>query len=79
VHRRIVLGIGLATTCALGPPVATAWGANQPANERSAPGSAPIVVRHPDGFDWADAVIGAAAGVGVALAAAGGITLARNR
>lgn len=44
-----------------------------------APKATPIVVRTADGFDWGDAAIGAAAGFGAALAAGGGITLARNR
>jgi hypothetical protein len=37
-----------------------------------------VVVREGDGFDWTAAALGAAAGIGGALAAAGGITLARN-
>jgi hypothetical protein len=38
-----------------------------------------VVLHTSDGFDWGDAAIGAAAGVGVVVAAAGGITLARNK
>jgi hypothetical protein len=38
--------------------------------------SAPtIVVNRADGFDWADAAIGAAAGIGLVLAAAGAVVL----
>lgn len=44
-----------------------------------APSQRPIVVDIPTGFDWGDAAIGAAAGFGAALAAAGGLTLIRNR
>jgi hypothetical protein len=58
-------------------PVALAGGKPKP--ERVAPRATPIVVHTADGFDWGDAAIGAAAGFGAALAAGGGITLARNR
>jgi hypothetical protein len=44
-----------------------------------APSQRPIVVDISTGFDWGDAAIGAAAGFGVAIAAAGGLTLIRNR
>jgi hypothetical protein len=38
----------------------------------------PIVVKVDDGFHWGDAGIGAAAGVGAALVAAGGLVLVRG-
>jgi hypothetical protein len=38
----------------------------------------PIVVKIDDGFHWGDAGIGAAAGVGAALLAAGGLVLLRS-
>ena len=63
----------------MGPFGSAALAAGQPAKERSAPDSTPIVVHASNDFDWGDAAIGAAAGVGAALAAAGGITLARNK
>jgi hypothetical protein len=77
MHRRITVGVALASL--VGPLGSMALAADQPAKERPAPASSPIVVHASNGFDWGDAAIGAAAGVGAALAAAGGITLARNK
>jgi len=42
------------------------------------PNPEPIVVKVDDGFHWGDAGIGAAAGVGAALIAAGGLVLVRG-
>jgi hypothetical protein len=56
--------------------------AGEPKNEtpftQPVPDVKAVVVREGDGFDWTAAALGAAAGIGGALAAAGGITLARN-
>jgi hypothetical protein len=79
MHRRNTVGAVLAVTSVIGPFLPAALGAGPPARERSAPGSAPIVIDGSDGFDWGDASIGAAAGVGTAVAAAGAITLVRNK
>ena len=68
----------LATACLVGP-TSTALAADEPANQRTTPTPAPVVLRTTNGFDWGDAAIGAVAGVGAAVAAAGGITLARNK
>jgi len=43
------------------------------------PKTTPVIVRTATGFDWGDAAIGAGAGVGATLAAAGVITLARHQ
>jgi hypothetical protein len=51
---------------------------NGPPFTQPVPDIRTMVVRGSDGFDWSAAALGAAAGVGAALAAAGGITLARN-
>ena len=42
------------------------------------PQARPVVVQTSDGFDWGDAGIGAAAGLGVGLAATGALTLVRK-
>lgn len=63
----------------IGPPASSALAALEPSNQRSTPAPAPVVLHTSDGFDWGDAAIGAAAGVGFVVAAAGGITLARNK
>ena len=56
--------------------------AGEPKNEtpftQPVPDVKTVIVREGDGFDWTAAALGAAAGIGGALAAAGGITLARN-
>ena len=56
--------------------------ASEPKNEQPftqpVPDVKTVFVRGGNGFDWTAAALGAAAGVGGALAAAGGITLARN-
>jgi hypothetical protein len=51
---------------------------NEPPFTQPIPDVKTVVVRAGNGFDWTAAALGAAAGVGGALAAAGGITLARN-
>lgn len=75
MNRRIAFAAALATSCLVGPHGAAALAAGQPSKERSAP----VVVHASDGFDWGDAAIGAAAGIGAALATAGALTLARNK
>jgi len=56
--------------------------AGEPKNEQPftqpVPEVRPVFARGGNGFDWTAAALGAAAGVGGALGAAGGITLARN-
>jgi hypothetical protein len=52
---------------------------NKPPFTRPVPRAPTIVVRAGGGFDWTDAGIGAAAGLGVALAAAGGVGFVRTR
>jgi hypothetical protein len=79
MNRRSTVGLALTATCLVGPFAPAAHAADPPTNERSVPRSTAIVVHTPDDFDWGDAAIGAAAGVGSALAAAGGMTLARNK
>jgi hypothetical protein len=76
VHHTV--SAALATTCLAGSLVPVAW-AGKPGDEPSAPKAEQIVIQAADGFDWSDAAIGAAAGLGAAVAAAGGITLARNK
>jgi len=78
MNARTVVHV-LAAACLIGPPASSALAAGEPSNERSTPTPAPVVLHASNGFDWADAAIGAAAGVGVAVAAAGGITVARNK
>lgn len=51
---------------------------NGPPFTRLVPDVRTVVVRGSDGFDWSAAAVGAAAGIGAALAAAGGLTLARS-
>ena len=79
MNRRSTVGLALTATCLIGPFAPAADAADQPTNERSVPRSTAIVVQTPDEFDWGDAGIGAAAGLGSALAALGGMTLARNK
>ena len=79
MNRWSAVGAALAATCLIGPLASTAHAAGQPAKECAAPGSSSIVVHDSDGFDWGDAAIGAAAGVGASLAAAGAVTLAHNK
>jgi hypothetical protein len=53
----------------------------EPKNEapftQPVPSVTSIVVRSGGGFDWTDALLGAAAGIGAAVAAIGGVTLSR--
>jgi hypothetical protein len=79
VNRRRAVGAALAATCLIGPLGPAAHAAGQPEKERPTPGSNSIVVHDSDRFDWGDAAIGAATGVGASLAAAGAVTLARNK
>lgn len=63
------------TVCAFTSSVASAKAAGP-----EAPSSSPVVVRVENGgFRWGDAAIGAAAGFGACLAAAGGLALRRDR
>jgi hypothetical protein len=68
-------GVAFATIALSGALTGAAPAGGKPKNEQVTP----VVVRASGGFDWGDAAIGAGAGVGAALAAIGGITLARNR
>jgi hypothetical protein len=63
----------LAAICVIGSLAPAALAAGKSNNER------PVVVQTGSEFDWGDAAIGAAAGFGAAVAAAGCLTLARNR
>lgn len=67
----------LATICLAGSLAPVALAGN-PRNQRPVPNASPIVIHASHGFDWGDAAIGAAAGLGLTVAALGGITLARN-
>jgi hypothetical protein len=51
---------------------------NGPPFTQPVPNVNAVVVSGTDGFDWSAAAVGAAAGIGAVLAAAGGITLARS-
>lgn len=51
---------------------------NGPPFTQRVPDVKTVVVHGSNGFDWSAAALGAAAGIGAALAAAGGITLARS-
>jgi hypothetical protein len=64
--RRLVFGLALTATTALLLAV-----------DGLAGGETPIVVRVEGGFRWADAAIGALAGVGISLATAGCVALVR--
>jgi hypothetical protein len=81
-HAQIVNALlavrALATACVI-VPASSAFAADEGANQRTTPTPAPVVLHTANGFDWGDAAIGAAAGVGASVAAAGGITLARNK
>jgi hypothetical protein len=73
-RSRLVLVGMFALVAALGP-AARAGGADGP-RERTTP----IVVRvNEGGFRWTDAAVGAAAGIGATLVAAGGVALVRVR
>jgi hypothetical protein len=78
VNVQKTIGLALATTCLAGTLAAGALAGGKPKNEPVHPAT-PVVLRAANGFAWDDAAIGAAAGFGAALAAAGAITLARNR
>ncbi len=75
MSRGSAVGATLAVTCLIGSQSPAALGGVQAPKERSIP----IVVHTSNGFDWGDAAIGAAAGLGAAFVGAGAITLARNR
>jgi hypothetical protein len=66
--RRLVFGLVLTATTVLFLAV-----------DGLAGGETPIVVRVEGGFRWADAAIGALAGVGISLATAGCVALVRLR
>ena len=51
---------------------------NEPPFTQPVPDVKPVVVRGGDGFDWTDGGIGVAAGIGIALAGAGAMVLARK-
>ncbi len=72
---RLALG-----TCAAAVALVSAALAGGPSTGQSPPhGATPVIVHTGDnGFDWGAAAIGAAAGIGAASAAVGGLTLARN-
>ncbi|MDQ2911068.1 MAG: hypothetical protein M3R39_08655 [Actinomycetota bacterium] len=70
--------LALATAWLAATLASGAFAGSTPKTENPVPKAVPIVVHTANGFDWGDAAIGAAAGLGVALAAAGGITLVRN-
>lgn len=72
------VSLALPTTCLAGS-LASAALAGKPRNQRPVPNVRPIVIHASHGFNWGDATIGAAAGLGTAVAALGGITLARNK
>jgi hypothetical protein len=73
---RIQLVVCLAiATAAVVATVALAGGSKGPGPTQK---STPVVVKTSDGFDWVDAAIGVAAGVGATLAALGAFTLART-
>lgn len=79
VNRANTVALPLATICLLGWLAPAALAGGRPSDDRSVPNARPIVLHTADGFDWADAAVGAAAGFGAAIAALGGITLARNK
>lgn len=70
------LRLSFATTC-IGAALAAAAPGPAVPKQQPAPPRTPVVVRTSDGFHWSDAAVGAAAGVGAAIAAMGVITLAR--
>jgi len=59
-------------------PIVAGEPKNGPPFTQPVPDVKTVVVRGSDGFDWSAAALGAAAGIGAALAATGGITLARS-
>ena len=64
-----------ATACTL----ALLLGAPAAAAQEERPARSPVIVEvSDDGFDWADAAIGAAAAIGVTLAGAGATLVARK-
>jgi hypothetical protein len=69
------MALALVATCVAASPVACAFAADKPKND---PPPA-VIVQTRGEFDWSDAAIGAAAGLGAAVAVAGGLTLVRNR
>jgi hypothetical protein len=74
-HPRLLL----AAVCVAATLTVAAPAAGDSKQQPTTPKPVPVVVRASDGFHWGDAAIGAAAGVGAAIAAMGGMTLARNR
>lgn len=72
--QTIAKTLAVLTICAVSASVASAKAAGP-----AAPSSSPVVVRVENGgFRWGDAAIGAAAGFGACLAAAGGLALRRD-
>ena len=69
----------LAATCVAATLAAAAPAAGDSKRQPTTSKPVPVIVRPSDGFHWGDAAIGAAAGVGAAIAAMGGITLARGK
>ena len=71
--------VGLVAMYIAGSLAPAALAGGKPEKERPASNPRPTIVHTGREFHWSDAAIGAAAGFGAAVAAAGGITLGRNR
>ena len=71
------LRLSFATTCIGATLAGAAPGSAAPKQQPAAPRTAPDYLRTSYGFHWGVAAVGAAAGVGAAIAAMGVITLAR--